>query len=75
MLLRSDSNTSLVWRQRTYPPICTLATTGAWLVRTARKRPLCGLGFGADQRGDSWVMAQLAQAPAAVRPDAADRHA
>ena len=49
--------------------------TGAWLVRTARKQSLCGLGFGADERGDSWVMAQLVQAPAAVRPDAADRDA
>ena len=56
-------------------PICTVAMTGAWLVRTARKRSLCGLGFGADQRGDSSVMAQLVQASAAVRPDAADRDA
>jgi hypothetical protein len=30
------------------------------------------LGFGADERGDSWVMAELVQAAAAVRPDAAD---
>src|SRR4029077_18854187 len=37
------------------------------------ERSLCGLGFGADQLGDSWVMAELVQAPAAVRPHAAGR--
>ena len=61
--------------RRAAESICTLATTSAWLVWTARKQSLCGLGFGADQLGDRWVVAELVQAPAAVRPDAAGRDA
>jgi predicted ATPase/DNA-binding CsgD family transcriptional regulator len=46
-----------------------------YLARLGHMRRLAGLGAGVDQCGDGWVTAQLVQAAAAARPDAADRDA